>query len=263
MKVTGILSIRDGAGLLYPYPVVLHSLQRLCDDVLVGVDPNFPLDRKTIESFELDGVEIVDAPWDTTNRSGGTEIALQMDKLVDRAKDQGSDWVIVMQADELFHDDDFPMLSAFMERNLHTSVTGFSTERIYFWKDLETIRADWNANLVRIFRPGTYSFLAEGTSKDGMFSGPTEEGEEVALPYKIFHYSRVDSNPMYISRRIRNLDGFFHPEDSLIAPDELPAYDFTPRTHDNFVRVVLPQQVEGEFEDFTGTHPSGVVAWYG
>ena len=262
MKVTGILSISNGSGLQYPYPVVVHSLQRMCDNVIVGVDPNFPLDRQTIEGFDLDDAVAVDSVWDRKCRGNGTEIAFQMDKLVAMAGEQGSDWVVVVQADEMFHDNDFSMLRLFMERNLHTNVNGFSTERLYFWKDLATVRADWNADLVRIFRPGTYSFLAEGTSKDGMFSAPTAAGEEIKLPYKLYHYSRVDPDPAIISQRVRNLDTFFHEEKDLVPEAELPKYDFVPRTHDNYSTREAPTVVVGSFSSYEGTHPVGIREWY-
>lgn len=254
----------NGSELKYPYPLVVHSLQRLCDDVIVGVDPNYSLDRKTIESFCLEGagLQIVDAPWDRENRHGGTEIALQMDRLVNLAELQGSDWVVVMQADELFHDEDFEMLRAFMDRNIDTNVTGLSTERTYFWRNLSTIRSDWCADLVRVFKPGMYSFLAESTSKDGMYSGPTSPGVEIKLPYKIYHYSRVDPDPMVISKRVRNLDTFFHEESTLIEVGDLPVYDFTTRTHDNFSKGTPPKEVDVNVRGFVGTHPLGVEEWY-
>jgi len=264
MKVTGILSISNGTGLVYPFPLVVANLMNMCDNVIVGVDPEFPEDRKTLETLdaEPDGLQLVDAPWDRSNRNGGTEIAIQMDKLVALAKAQGSDWVVVMQADEMFHEDDFDMLRAFMERNLDSQVAGFSAERVYYWKDLNTIRKDWNARLVRIFKPGMYSFLAEGTSKDGMYSAPTAPCLEVDLPYKIHHYSRVDPNPDFISRRVRNLDSFFHPPETLIPEESLPEYDFVPRTHDNYSLNKTPGEVEGEFEKYSGNHPLGVKEWY-
>lgn len=260
--ITGILSIRNGSGLKYPYPVVLRSLQALCDNVLVGLDPEFTADMDTVRLLNFPNVKIIEMPWNMDNRDGGTEIALQMDKLANMAHGMGSTWTVVVQADELFHEEDFPMLRTFMERYADSPVTGFSTERVYFWKNLQTVRKDWNARLVRIFKPGTYSFLAEGTSKDGMFSAPIEPGKEVALPYKLYHYSRVDTDPINISRRVRNLDGFFHPDEALLPLEDLPTYDFTPRIHDNFARSGFPTQVEGEFEEFDGTHPLGVVEWY-
>ena len=154
------------------------------------------------------------------------------------------------------------MLKEFMLRNLDTSVAGMSTERLYFWKDLKTIRKDWNARLVRIFKPRYYSFLAENTDKSGMFSGKTKPGEELDLPYFIYHYSRVDSDPMKISRRVRNLDGFFHPEDSLLKEKDLPEYDFVLRPYDNFSKKGMPEEKEGEIYPFSGTHPAGIVEWY-
>lgn len=262
MIITGILSISNASGLNYPYPVVVHSLSRMCDNVIVGVDPTFPTDRRTIDIFDLENVTLVDSVWNRENRNGGTEIALQMDKLVSLAAEQGSDWVVVVQADELFHDDDFSMLRLFMKRNINTNVIGFSTERLYFWRDLNTIRTDWNANLVRVFKPNHYSFLADGTSKDGMYSGKILDGEEVALPYKLYHYSRVDPDPKYISLRVRNLDSFFHPEESLIPLEELPDYDFSTREHDNFSRHGFPPTKKGNFCVFLNSHPPGITEWY-
>lgn len=262
MRITGILSVRNGSGLGYPYTAVIKNLSSLCDLVLVGLDPAFPRDYLEVSTLGCKNVSIVNAPWDMDNRVGGTEIAKQMDALVDHAVSVGSTWVVVMQADELLHEDDFEMLRLFMERYQDSNVTGFSLERLYFWRDLQTVRVDWNALLVRIFKPGLWSFLAEGTSKDGMFSGPTGPGERLELPYKIYHYSRVDQDCHKISKRVRNLDSFFHPENSLLSEEELPAYDFVAREYDNFSKTDTPREVEGAFEPFSGTHPNAIGGWY-
>jgi hypothetical protein len=261
MKVTGILSLSNGDGLKYPYPVVVENLHRTCNNVIVGVDPNFPKDREVLEALGLPNLNLVDSTWNLDNRSGGTEIAIQMDKLVYLSSAQDSDWVVVMQADELVHEEDFKMLSAFMERHVDSSVTGFSMDRLYFWENLDTIRTDWEARLVRIFKPGTYSFMAEGTDKSGMFSAPVKPGECIDLPYKIYHYSRVDS-PEVISRRVRNLDALFHQDETLIPIEELPDYDFVTREFDNFSKSGFPKEVSGKLDKFNGTHPTGVKEWY-
>jgi len=261
MMVTGILSLSNAFHLGYPFTVVVKSLARMCDNVIVGVDPNFPQDKEAIENLQLpkSKVEIVLSPWELENRKAGSEIALQMDLLVKRAEEKGSDWVVVLQADEVFHDDDFAMLRSFMSRA--SKVNGFATNRLYFWKDLSTVRSDWCASLVRIFRPGTYSFMAEGTDKAGMYSGPVTMGEELELPYSIYHYSRVDS-PEAISRRIRNLDSFFHPDEELISPDKIPPYDFGTREYDNYAKKGMPRKVKGKLIPFEGSHPPGIKEWY-
>lgn len=263
MKIVGVLSMSNGSGLDYPYPPVVLSLAGLCDQVLVGVDPAYSLDEQTIATMGLANVEVVHAPWDRSNRSAGSEIALQMERLVDRAGAAGADWVVVLQADEVLHEDDFPMLRSFMERHLSTKTTGFSLERLYFWRDLQNVRRDWGAKLVRIFKPGTWSFLAEGTDKAGMFTGPVgAKAPALELPYKIYHYSRVDEDPSKISRRVRNLDAFFHAEETLLSEEALPDYDFVPRQYDNYAASGPPPVVLGEFSVYTGTHPLGVKEWY-
>jgi hypothetical protein len=123
------------------------------------------------------------------------------------------------------------------------------------------VRLDWQEALVRIFRPGTYSFLADNTDKAGMFSGQTVPGVEVGFDEHIYHYSRI-GNPAIISKRIRNLDTFFHPEDDLVPVEELPAYDFDTRAYDNYSTTEAPPKVDAEFSKFEGTHPEGVLEWF-
>jgi len=262
MKIAGTLILRDGTGLDYPFDRVISNMAGLCDEVIVGLDPGFPEDLKTINALGLPNVRIFDTPWDMSNIQGGTEIAMQIEALSDEAKASGADWVVALQADEFLLNDDFDMLKAFMERNQDTDVIGFSLERVYFWKDLETVRKDWNANLVRIFKAGAYSFLAEATDKSGMFSAAVVPGRCVDLPYKIYHYSRVAKDPAKISKRVRNADGFFHPADTLIPFDELPEYDFVARTHDHFSLDGFPTEVDAKYYKYLGKHPDGIEEWY-
>lgn len=259
--IYGILSMSNGTGLKYPFPVVIKNLSKLCDKVLVGVDPAFPEDAHAIAWLGCKNVEMVPAPWDRKNIQAGSEIAMQMDRLTALAHFMGASWVVVPQADELFLDDDFEMLRAFMSR-ANSNVIGFSTERLYFWGSFDKVRKDWNAKLVRIFRPGTFSFMAPGTDKAGMYSASVVAGEVVDLPYKLFHYSRM-GDPQDISKRVRNLDGFFHPEDSLLPYDQLPDYTYVPRPFDNYAVAGPPPEIAGDFEDYKGKHPSGIKEWFG
>jgi hypothetical protein len=262
--ICGILSLSNGTGLNYPFLPVVRNLAALCDKVIVGLDPSFLEDFAALHALveaETLNVEIVPAVWDKSNIKDGCEIAIQMDRLTAVAAFQGASWVVVPQADELFLDDDFPMLRAFMERAGPDTI-GFSTERLYFWGAFDKVRKDWNATLVRIFRPGTFSFMAPGTDKAGMYSASIVPGSVVDLPYKIYHYSRMGS-PQDISKRIRNLDGFFHPDESLVPREQVPAYDFVARPYDNYAVSGMPLEIEGKFENYTGTHPRGIKEWFG
>jgi hypothetical protein len=261
MNIIGVLSIRDGVGLGYPFTAVIDSLGLLCDKVIVGVDSKFPRDEAVSKSTTA-GIEgkliLQKRDWDVSNIDAGSEIAIQMDILVKSAKeDYNADWVVVMQADEVLHENDTAMIREFCSR-ASKSVGGFSMERLYFWKNMSTIRKDWNADLIRIFRPDRFSFMTEGTDKAGMYSGPLDKFDKVVkLPYSIYHYSRL-GDPSEISKRVRNLDGFFHPEESLVGADCLPDYDFVMREHDNYSKSGQPKEVAGDLIPFKGTHPEVV-----
>jgi hypothetical protein len=266
MTIVGILSIRNAVGLDYPFGATIASMAGFCDDVIVGVDPRFSDDFIAIqqqnECGEITNVHIQHRSWNDNNISAGSEIAIQMDALVKSAKeDFNADWVIVLQADEVLHEKDEDMIKEFCKR-AKPDVKGFSLERLYFWKDTQTIREDWNAHLVRVFRPERFSFLAEGTDKAGMYSGPLDdEGVVVELPYKIYHYSRVGAAED-ISKRVRNLDGFFHEASDLVPVTELEDYDFVTREYDNFSTKEAPKEVEGKFVKFKGKHPMVIAGMY-
>lgn len=262
--VYGVLSISNGVDLKYPFPLVMKNLSGLCDKVIVGLDPAFPQDFSFSENYlkenNLTNVDLIPSPWNKTHIEDGLEVAMQMEMLVGAARLRGSKWVVVPQADELFLESDFPAI----RHSLATAdplTIGFSTERLYFWKDFDVVRKDWSVRLVRIFRPEAFSFTAAGTDKAGMYSAPILPGITIDLPQKMYHYSRM-GNPKDISRRIRNLDGYFHQDSELVPFEELPEYDFIPRKFDNYVEDNPPEKVEGVFENYLGPHPLGIKEWF-
>lgn len=265
MNIVGILSVRDAVGLDYPFTAVVNSMSELCDKIIVGVDSRFPADYPLLDVTNA-GVwgklVIQDRNWNDSNINAGSEIAHQMDQLVKSAREEyKADWVVVLQADEVLHEKDCDMIRSFCSR-APKGTKGFSMERLYFWEDLKTVRQDWNADLIRVFRPSRFSFLAEGTDKAGMYAGALDtEGEVVSLPYKIYHYSRV-GNASNISKRVRNLDGFFHEPETLVPVEELKDYDFVAREYDNYSIVEAPKEVEGKLVEFLGTHPAAICGVY-
>lgn len=268
--IYGILSISNGVALNYPIPPVMLSLSGFADRCIIGVDPNFPEDRKLVEGMGLPNVECVDSVW-VREIDNGYQIAAQMDHLVNIAGEQGADWVAVMQADELLHQKDFSMLRRFIASTEsmdgpgphYPDVVGFSFLRLYFWGSLNKIRQDWNARLIRLFKPGYFSFLADNTDKSGMYSGQIKPGKVLDLTYNIYHYSRLGA-PDEISRRVRNLDSFYHAEETLVPVEELPAYDFEDyREYDNWNIISPPPKKDNPvIVDYNGTHPKGVEEWF-
>jgi hypothetical protein len=70
-------------------------------------------------------------------------------------------------------------------------------------------------------------------------------------------------DPKDISKRVRNLDGFFHPAENLMPYEDLPEYDYATREYDNFSIKESPSKIDGKIVDYTGSHPDGILEWFG
>lgn len=261
MKVTGVLSISKAKQLGYPFVPVVRNLLDFADEVIVGVDPTFPEDIEELKDSGLNPT-IIASWWNRQRKEAGREIALQMDYLVGQAGKSGADWVVVLQADEFLHEKDFLPLRKMLE-NASPGTIGVLTQRLYFWENLNTVREDWNAELVRIFRPGFYSFLADNTDKAGMYSGKIFPGQEVIADEQIYHYSRI-GDPKTISKRVRNLDSFFHCDDDLVSESNLLEYNFSKLNQfDNFSISNPPPKADGaRLVEYKGTHPKVVLDYF-
>lgn len=270
MHVTGVLSVRAAVELGYPFVQVVESLLSLCDRVCFSYDPEFPDDADKIMELESrlgiegEGKVVYDkSSWNMDNNDKGSEIAWQMDMAIFSQlirSDTRTDWFVVLQADELLHEKDAEDLRDFM-KNASPDIDGFALERLYFWKDGKTIRKDWCHDLVRVFRP----FRRKFTGGDGMFTYPGDDvvpGKTPKLHHKIYHYSRV-GDPKTISKRVRNLDTFFHDEKDLVKEEDLPEYDFGFRQYDNYrVDEEIPE-AEAELIEFKGVHPRPIAKLVG
>ncbi len=74
------------------------------------------------------------------------------------------------------------------------------------------------------------------------------------MEVRLYHYSRI-GDPNIISKRVRNVDSFFHAEENLPQESELPPYDFTTREYDSYAFTENPKQTNSELLIYQGTHP--------
>jgi hypothetical protein len=236
MKLSGVLPLRNGVSLGYPFDLAIRSLQRLCDEVVVSVDPTG--DDGTAECVAALGVDrVIESRWDMSNyhdfgeRPGVRhEIARQTEIVVDAAR---GDWIFSLQADEMIHECEIPTIRAAIEEAERGGVTGLETKRLYFYGSLASYRAGWTLPLVRLFR--AYAWVPDF---DAMQFVPVGPQPKRAIEPKIYHYSRI-GDPLLVARRIRNLDHFYHAPETILDDSEVAPYRFdTLRRADTYVRGV-------------------------
>lgn len=275
--ICGILPLRAGVALGYPFELAVRSLQRFCNHVVVSVDPTTADAEETVRRLwalnedwgDTGRVEVISSSWDMTNHNGmnNNEISVQTDYLIEYVSAycaQRDDWIYSLQADEIIHEDDASKLRELVERAAQEGLTGIEQERIYFYGDLETVRTDWTICMVRLFQRECWEPDRDGAMRfwpahhPGNVTVAQDWSDAVTVP--IYHYSRI-GDPKLIAERIRGLDRMFHAPEKVTEGD-LPAYDFVPRQLDTYVKDAPAELAPGVLQPWTGNHPAGVRDFY-
>ena len=260
MKITGILPLRNGVALGYPFELAIRSLRDLCDEVIVGVDPTS--DDDTLTRVRGLGIvdRVVESVWDMGNHDGhrNCEISVQTQRLIDVAE---GDWIFSLQGDELLHEDEVWRLRDAARICEASGVSAVELLRLYFFGGLDRIRSDWTLWMVRFFRRGSWRPDVDGAMR---FDPIGDSMRARITSAHIWHYSRI-GDPQLIAERVRNLDQFFHAPGA-IESGPLPPYDFS-RTMalDSYV---LGREGGGEAEGVlqyfdSRRHPKGIEEAFG
>lgn len=262
MTISGILPLRNGTKLGYPYELAIKSLRPLCDEVLILVDPTSEDDTVArVDALRAAGFvdTIVESPWDMTNHRGHTncEISVQTAKACAAAS---GDWIMSLQADEVLHESEVAEMRRCVEAADASRISGLRLRRLYFYGSLGRYRDDWTQYLLRLFRRGMWKPDVDGAMKFEP-CGPVSLGAW-DIPPSIYHYSRV-GDPQVVAERVRNLDGFFH-EPAAIEQGTIAPYDFRrTRKLDTYVKGAPDENALARLLPFESTHPAGVREYFG
>lgn len=228
--ITGTMILRNAVLLGYPFEVAIRSLQQVSDRVVVSVDPTSEDD--TLAIVRGLGVDVFESVWDLDDPGASDpdstagqscEIARQTQLVCDQVKEG---WNFSLQADEVLHEKDVDEIRRVTQSGEHT---GYALSRLYFFARLTWMRDNWTLPIIRLFKHDLW--LADPDS-GGMTFVPVGPQPSAQLLADIYHYSRV-GDPAAISRRVRNLDAFYHAEEKLVPVDDLPEYTFDLHKLDN------------------------------
>lgn len=258
--ISGCVAARNSVKFGYPLRECLQALRPICDEVvlaydLTAEDGTYELAQELRQELDL---RLVESPWDMTNMEKGLEIGRQSQVAVENAR---CEWQLCVQQDEAFHEEDKEKIWDLVEfSKSHTIVSpnGFDFIRPYFYGNLHTIRKDWSVTITRLTYKGTHTYAGF----DGQNSKPLVQPVHMdSGGIWLFHYSRI-GDPTLIAKRVRNVDSFFHPEESLPKEEELTPYDFTAREYDSYAITENPKEVKGEFLYYEGMHPAPFARLY-
>lgn len=260
MTISGILPLRNGVKLNYPFEIAIRSLQLVCDEVVVLVDPTSE-DDSVARVRALSPDVLVESTWDTSNHNGKMhgEVAIQTATALAHAS---GDWVISLQADEVLHEKEVDVVRAGITWAETLGITALELVRLYFFGSLTQYRDNWTVPLPRLFKRGCW----EPDPRSGAMYFVPVIGERRPMPRidaKIYHYSRV-GDPQAIARRVRNLDLLYHLPNRVASEANTPPYTFELRKLDTYV---IDHQAEADetarlLSFPLDGHPAGVLEYF-
>ena len=246
MKVSGFTFIRNAVKYDYPLVESVRSVLPLCDEFIVNVGR---CDDGTLDLLHAIGdgrIGIVESVWDETLRKDGLIYSQQTNLALAHCT---GDWAFYIQADEVVHEDDLPVLRDSMARHLgNPDVKGLFFRYLHFVADYWSTNPWAYHKAVRIIRNNgevescgdAVGFHVKAT-RQYLPSGPREW-----LAYsgaRMFHYGWV-KDPKTMTAKKREQVTVYH-------GDNVPASEARQLAGDTFQFENYPI-----LKEFRGRHPA-------
>ena len=194
MKVSGFTFCRNAVKYDYPILESIRSILPLCDEFIVNVGRCEDGTLELIRSIQDPKIKIVESVWDESLRKDGLIYSQQTNIALGHCK---GDWAFYIQADEVVHEDDVPIIRRAMQQHLRDPmVKGLLFRYLHFVADYWSTNPWFYHKAVRIIRNNgevescgdAVGFHVKATQRY-LQSGPKEW-----LAYsggRVFHYGWV------------------------------------------------------------------------
>jgi hypothetical protein len=176
MKISGFTMGKNISKLYYPMKESVLSILPIVDEFIVVLGDSDPDDttRAELERIGSDKIRIIDSVWDTGKYGSGTIYAQQTH--LAKAHCSG-DWLFYIQADEVVHEDDLPLIRQRCAELLDDrEVEGLLFKYRHFWGDYWHYHDShgWYRNEIRIIRNKPEIIPWRDASLSGLFLILTE-----------------------------------------------------------------------------------------
>lgn len=133
MRVCGFSILRDGVRFGYPFVESIKSVLPLVDRFVIQVGDCSDNSLEVLKAIDDPKIDIEITPWDPAMRKAGEVLAYQTNLAMDRCD---GDWFFYIQADEVIHEADYPVIRQAMEDNWHKPwVDGIRFRYLHFRGD--------------------------------------------------------------------------------------------------------------------------------
>ena len=209
MAIYGFTLLRNGLKYDYPYLESLRSLCAFCDEVFLALGASDDGTEKTLSEFK--NLVVVPTVWDENLRKSGLILSQQTNVALAalRARHK-SGWGMYLQADEVLHEKDFPLIRADAAAADKEGADAISFRYLHFWQSYHRIAIGrrWYPQEIRAVRLDS---AAESSGDAQGFSSVRKRYESEAA---VYHYGHVREAQAY-ERKKSDFHRWWHDDESL------------------------------------------------
>ena len=251
MKVSGFTIARNAQKFGYPLLESLRSLLPLVDELVVAVGDSEDRTWDLVHSLASPKLKAFRTVWDPAQRAGGRVLSAQTNLALARCK---GDWAVYLQADEVFHEDDLPVLERALVRHRKSPLEGLRMDYLHFYGSYQTVQTHWRKwyrSAIRAVKPGK-GVQSVGDAYGFRIGGP--QGRRLlswGSGARIFHYG-WSRPPQVMQAKQDNLDRLYH-GDAAMAQRRA-------RAEAEAAKLKAFYADRGYLERFQGSHPRVMTA---
>ncbi len=226
MKVCGFTIVRNAIKFGYPVVESIQSILPLCDKLVVAVGESEDDTLALVRSIDPEKIVVLETVWDDSLRQGGKVLAVETNKAFDAIASE-YDWCIYIQADEVFHENDYPkIIEAMRTYQDDSKIEGLLFKYLHFWGtfDYVGVSRNWYRHEIRVVK----NDKAVRSYKDAQgFRKNNKKLRVKKIDATVFHYGYVRS-PEVIKRKISNFHSLYYEGEHLEKKIELSKdFDYT------------------------------------
>ncbi len=218
--------VRNATKYYFPIKESILSILPVIDEFVVALGDCDPDDktREEIESIDSDKIKIIDRIWLEEDFIDGKLFAQETTFALNQCK---GDWCIYLQADELIHEKDLPLIKERCAENIgNKNIDGFLFRYHHFFGDYDHYLPfhGWYKNEIRIIRNGIgiYSYKDAQSFR----KGDNQKLNVLPIDAHIYHYGWVRP-PHLMQSKKKEQDSIHHGKEKISKEYESKPRDFS------------------------------------
>lgn len=191
MTISGFTMVRNATLFHYPIKESIESILPLVDEFIIALDKGDATDTtdELIKSIQSPKIKIIYRTWDETLYKNSEVFRFETNFALSQCT---GDWCFYLQADEVIHEDDLPIIKNACEKYIdNKKIEGLLFNYLHFWGDYNHYLPfhGWYRNEIRIIRNNCN---IESIKDAQSFRKKSGEKLKVAkIHARVFHYGWV------------------------------------------------------------------------